>query len=112
MDSQIKKAAYHITNAENLLDVSYPLIKEGKILIKALDELGKGANILLKSNFSEDNQELHKILSLIERRKKSPMEFSRKNKAVIMHEDLELESITPEFLKEKISFLKKLLKAP
>lgn len=108
MDSQIKKAMHHIGIAEGLLDVSYPLIKEGKIILKSLEEIGKSAEILLKLN--PENEELKEILGLVNRRKTSPMEFSRKNKAVIMHEDLNLESITPELLREKITFIKKAIK--
>jgi len=101
-----------IENAESLITWAYPAIREGRIIIKALNELGMAANSLLPFVEKEDVDRISSIIELAERRRKSPMEFSRKNKAVIMHEDLETESITSEAVKGYISYLKGILKNP
>ena len=106
----IKKS---IKNAQDIIDIAYPTIKEGKIILKALNELGKAANsmiLLLDKKESPETLKVKKIMELVERRKKSPMEFSRKNRAVIMQETLETESITPETIGACIRDLKDALK--
>jgi len=101
----------NIDHAESLMAIAYPAIREGRIILKALNELGKAANSLLPLLDKKEVPKVRKIIELVERRKKSPMEFSRKNKAVIMHENLETESITPETLRACVLDLKEALKS-
>lgn len=106
----LEKIKKNIENAENLIDLAYPTIREGRIILRALNELGKAANSLIPLLDKKETLKVRKIIELVERRKKSPMEFSRKNRAVIMHENLETESITPETIGTYILDLKDALK--
>ncbi|MBU2523052.1 MAG: hypothetical protein KKE23_02050 [Nanoarchaeota archaeon] len=134
MDPKIEEAKKTLKIADHMIYVTYPVIREGRILIKALDEIGKTINLCIdfilrgkkhidsKTRFEDflkaskeyglsENQtnKLSNILEFIERRRKSPMEFSRKDKAVIMHWDLNTENVTVEMLKENINYAKEFL---
>ena len=110
-NSTIENIKKDIDNAENILDIAYPAIREGRIILKSLNELGKAANSLLPLLNKKEIPKVKKIIELVERRKKSPMEFSRKNRAVIMQENLETESITPDNVRRYILDLKEALKS-
>jgi len=131
-----------LKTADHLVYVTYPIIKESKVLIKALDEIGESLrgmiNLILKREnerkmvkiypSEKDNLEtfikisksygispkllndIFQIIELSERRKKSPMEFSRKDKFVMMHETLRTESVSVEDLKRYLCSAKELLK--
>lgn len=109
-DITIENIKKNIENAENILNIAYPVIREGKIILKALNELGKAANSLIPLLDKKEAQKVESIVDLVERRRKSPLEFSRKNSAIIMHENLETESITPDTIRALILDLKNALK--
>lgn len=132
---KIEEAQRTLKVADHMIYVSYPLIKEGRLLIKALEEIGKAIEACIKYVLDEKDyvdskthfedfikasqkyniseiqiNKIKTVLEFVERRRKSPMEFSREGKAVIMHNDLNTESVTTELLKDYIETAKELLK--
>ena len=110
MATTLENIKKNIQNARNLIDIAYPTIREGRIILKALNELGKAASSLMPIVDKKEAMKVKDLIELVERRKKSPMEFSRKNKAVIMHENLETENITPDMIRALISDLEGIVK--
>ncbi|MBU0958094.1 MAG: hypothetical protein KKF56_04785 [Nanoarchaeota archaeon] len=114
--------------ADHLIYTTYPLINEQKLLIKIVIELNKSLENIIKSIIYKEylyknidylpqdsrtqNEIIRKILSLeetniikeirnlIEKHNKSPMEFSKNNKFVIMTNHLTIDTITIEKIKQ------------
>lgn len=137
------KAKKSLQMADHLTYMTFPLIRENKLLLKILDELHISItytiNAILqyeyaykriqiykdaKENFrtfkelaerykinQEQLNKIIEILSLREKHKKSPFEFSRKEKIIIMSDNLKTDTLTLEkiktFLIETKDFLKK-----
>ena len=142
MDPKIEESKRLLKIADHMIYVTYPVIKESKILIKILDEIGTAISNIIdsilqnecrkkmirissdpKANFesfikiskdygipSQMIGEIDSILSLVERHKKSPMEFSRKDKVIIMQETLRTESVNVNDLKRYMGTAKELLR--
>jgi len=140
MDPRIEEAKKILKTADHMICVAYPVLKDEKLLMKAFDGIGKAISLMIdsalqkeygriithldsKSDFErftkisksygithKEINELYNILSLIERRRKSPMNFSRKGKFIIMHENLHTESVNISDLKSHVNTAKELLK--
>ena len=139
----LDKAAKNLQTADHMLYMTYPLIKEKRLLLKILSEtylvvlnivnailqyeyFYKRINLYKDSreNFSvfknkcaprygvtEDQvQKILKIFNLAEKHKKSPFEFVRNNKVVIMTNAFKTDTITVEDMKEYIFLSKDLLR--
>jgi hypothetical protein len=138
----LQKAVKNIRIADHMIYVTYPVIKDKRLLLKSLDEVYDSIvcviNAILqydflyrrirltndpKENFdifinkcakrynlsSEDIKEIIELLTLIESHKKSPMEFLRRDKIVIMSESLKTTIIDTERLKKYLNLSKNLV---
>src|SRR3989338_8762243 len=138
----IQKAVKDIKIADHMLYVTYPVIKDKRLLLKALDEVYDSIvciiNAILqydfmysrirltndpKQNFEiflnkcakrynlleEEVKGIVELLTLIENHKKSPMEFLRKDKIVIMSDSLKTTVIDSERLKKYLNLSKSLV---
>ena len=138
----LKKAIKSIRIADHMLYVTYPVIRDKRLLLKALDEvydsiisiinailqydyLYKRINLTNdpKQNFDvflnrcatrynltgEEISSIMELFAIIENHKKSPMEFLRKDKIVIMSESLKTVVIDSERLKKYLSLAKNLV---
>lgn len=139
----LDKAASLLQTADHMLYMTYPLIKEKRLLLKILNEIYivnlnivnailqyeyfyKRVNLYkdAKENFSVfknkcaprygiDEEQIRKILeifNLAEKHKKSPFEFVRNNKVVIMTNALKTDTVTIEKMKDFIITAKDLLR--
>lgn len=138
----LQKAIKSLQVADHMAYVTYPLIKDKRLLLKILDNLYEAIlhtiNSILqydylwkkvqlykdaKSNFQvfkhkcapryqinkEQISEILEILSLVEKHKKSPLEFQRKDKVVIMSDNLRTNVIDIEKIKSYLTTSKRLL---
>ncbi len=138
----LSEAQRIIKACDHMIYVSYPLIKDKKLLIKIIVELKKGVayciNSILqfeflfkqiklykdaKTNFQTfieksskrfgiNKDEINKIIELfeiVELHKKSPMEFTRKEKIVILSENMKQQIVTLEKTKEFLIVSKNIL---
>jgi len=127
----LRRAKNSLQKADHLTYMTFPLIRENKLLLKILDELSDSVlntiNAILqyeyaykriqlykdaKENFRTfkrlaekykiDQNQLNKIieiLSLNESHKKSPFEFAKKDKIVILSDNLKTNTLTLEKIK-------------
>ena len=127
----LEQAKKSLQLADHLVYVTYPIVKENKLLLKVLEELSKAIisainsvlqyeyiykRILIYSN-AKDNFETFKrialrynisqeqlkniieILSLAEKHKKSPFEFAKNDKIVIMLENMKTDTLDLDKIK-------------
>jgi len=139
----LNKAASMLQTADHMLYMTYPLIKEKRLLLKILNEtylvilsivnailqyeyVYKRINLYktAEENFSvfknkcapkyeiapEQVQKIKEIFDLAEKHKKSPFEFVRNNKVVIMTNALKTDTITVERMKEFLFLSKDILR--
>ena len=138
----MEAASKKLMIADHLIYVTFPLIKEKRLLIKILNELYfsllNSINALLqyehaykrialykdpKLNFKTflqqspkfgiSNNELQiiiEIFSLIEKHKQSSMEFIKNEKFVILSNNLNIDTVTLEKLKEYLAATKNIFK--
>jgi len=139
----LDKAAITLKTADHLLYMTYPLIREKRLLLKVLDETYLSVlniiNAILqyeyfykriqlyqdaRANFQtfkekcssrynitqEQISKIIEIFNLTEKHKKSPFEFVRNNKIVIMTNALKTDTVTVEKMKEYILTAKDLLR--
>ncbi len=138
----LEQAKKHLQTADHLAYITFPLLKENKLLLKVLEELNfallNAINAILQYEYTykrisiyqnaRDNLETFKrisvrysinqlqlskvmeIISLAEKHKKSPFEFVKNNKIVIMSEGMNTDTITLESIKAYILEVKDLLK--
>jgi len=139
----LDKAAKNLQTADHLLYMTYPIVKEKRLLLKILNEIYlvtlsivnailqyeyfyKRINLYQNSreNFSvfknkcaprysitsEQVGKVLEIFNLAEKHKKSPFEFVRNNKVVIMTNALKTDTITIENMKEYILLSKDILR--
>lgn len=139
----LDKAAKNLQTADHMLYMTYPLIKEKRLLLKILNEIYlvtlsivnailqyeyfyKRINLYQNSreNFSvfknkcaprysitsEQVEKVLEIFNLAEKHKKSPFEFVRNNKVVIMTNALKTDTITIEKMKDYILLSKDILR--
>jgi hypothetical protein len=140
---KLDKAASGLKTADHMLYMTYPLVKEKRLLLKILNEVYSVIiniiNSILQYEYlykrirlykdSKSNLEVFKqkcasrykitpqqitrifeIFKLTEKHKKSPFEFVRNNKIVIMSNTLKTDTITADKLKEYILVTKDLLR--
>lgn len=139
----LEKALKHLNVADHIIYITYPIIRDKRLLLKSLDSIYETIinliNAILqyeylwkriqlsknpKENFEtfknkslnrlgmsllEINQILE-ILSLIEKHKKSPIEFQRKERIVIMSDNLQINTIDTEKMKIYLNLTKIFLK--
>jgi hypothetical protein len=139
----LDKAAKNLQTADHMLYMTYPLVKEKRLLLKILNEiylvtlniinailqyeyiykrinLYKESKINLQTfrnkcaaRYSITGEQVEKVLeifNLAEKHKKSPFEFVRNNKVVIMTNALKTDTITIEKMKEYILLSKDILR--
>ncbi len=139
----LNKAAKTLQTADHMLYMTYPIVKEKRLLLKILNEIYlvtvsivnavlqyeyfyKRVNLYQnsKENFSvfknkcaprygikgEQVEKILEIFNLAEKHKKSPFEFVRNNKVVIMTNALKTDTITIEKMKEYILLSKDILR--
>ena len=141
--TSLEKARKSLQIADHLTYMTFPQLKENKILLKALDELYISIiniiNSILQYEYTYKRIQIYKdprenfrtfrkiaerykisteqlnkiieILSLGEKHKKSPFEFVKNDKIVIMSDNLKTETITTDkiksFILETKDFLRK-----
>ncbi len=139
----LQEAEKIIRTADHMVYVSFPLIKDKRILLLLLSELKKAIinciNVILqydylykrislysdaKNNFETfknksskrfniTKQEIELMIRLFEleqSHKKSPMEFTKDNKVIILSDDLSQKIITLEEIKKFLQLSKDILK--
>ncbi len=138
----LDKASKLLQTADHMLYMTYPLVKEKRLLLKILNETYLAilniVNSILqyeylykriqlykdaKANFEvfkkcsprygitpEQVQEIIEIFNLAEKHKKSPFEFVKNEKIVIMTNSLKTDTITMEKMKSYILLAKDLLR--
>ena len=138
----LETSAKHLQTADHLAYITFPLIKENKLLLKILEELNfsllNAINAILQYEYTykrisiyqnaRDNLETFKrlapryslnpsqlaklldILNIEEKHKKSPFEFTKSDKIVIMSENNQTDSLGLERVKDWILELKDLLR--
>jgi len=111
----LTNAEKYVKTADHIAYVTYPLMKDGNLLKKIVECLQVSVKILfedkniLKELDTKDKESVEKMNNIFLKRKQSSMEFLRKNKLVLMNDDLRLHSVNLEELKKYIQFLKRLI---
>ncbi|MEM4703054.1 MAG: hypothetical protein QXP53_01030 [Candidatus Pacearchaeota archaeon] len=120
----LEQAENFLRIADHLAYVTYPLMKDGNLLKKILENLEASLKNILeiqeKNKMEEEIQKLKNIdeeyknllsrlTEMFEKRESSSFEFLRRNKLVFMDNDLKLSEINLEELKKYIQILKKIL---
>lgn len=128
----------NIRTADHIVYITYPLIKENKLLKKIVEEMYEGTRLLIEAileyeklykriessdtkwnlfrkhsqRFGINSQEIEiirLIMELMEKHKTSSLEFIRKDKLVLMSNNLHTESIDIEKMKRYLNTLKAIL---
>ena len=130
--SILKEAWEHYHAAEHLLKVTYPLLKDPKLLLGIIttiyNTLSTALNYFLESHYDdqliqkfhllqqkkihlpkESENLIHSINNLKMQHQQSPIEFSRKNKMVICTREYHLQTISQENIKELLQKTKETL---
>ena len=127
--------------ADHILYITYPVIKDKRLLLKSLDSIYDAMVDIInsflqydyiwkrirlspdpKNNFEifinqssknnnitrEEVREILDFFSVIEEHRKSPMEFKRKEKIVIMNSDLHTTTIDPDRIKKYLSLTRRI----
>ena len=138
----LNKAIKNIRISDHMLYVTYPVIKDKRLLLKILDQvydsvigvinsilqydyINKRINLTnnAKQNFEtfinkcakrynitpEETDDITELITIIEGHRKSPMEFTRMDKIVIMSESLNTLIIDSNKLKKYLSLAKNLV---
>jgi hypothetical protein len=139
----LEEAKKKIKTIDHIFYVTFPLIKDKKILLKTLVEsklsIMNCINSILQYEYLQGNtslsqdskqnfrifiekcspkykinsQEIKKIFDLfelVEKHKKSPFEFVKDNKIIILSENMQIEALTLEKTKEFLVLAKEILK--
>ncbi len=137
----LQNAVKSLKIADHILYITYPVIKDKRLLLKSLDSVYEAMVDIInsflqydhiwkriqlsadpKNNFEifinrtsknnnitrEEVQEILDFFSVIEAHRKSPMEFKRKEKIVIMGSDLHTTMIDPEKIKKYLSLTRRI----
>ncbi len=128
----LKEAWEHYHAADHLLNVTYPLIKDPKLLLGIIttinNTLSCALNYFIQSNYEAplllklhllQNQKIslpkdslsliHTINDLLQHHEKSPVEFSRNNKMIICTKEYYLHTLSKEDIKELLKKTKETL---
>lgn len=138
----LDSASKILKTADHMIYITFPLIKEKRLLIKILDEIHLAVlnvvNAILQHEYAYKRIALYKdaranfstfrekcaqrfdisqdeilsiieIFKVIEKHRKSPMEFVRKDKLVILSDNLHADTLTVDKLKEYITSAKSIL---
>jgi hypothetical protein len=138
----LNKAIKNMRIADHILYVTYPVIKDKRLLLKSLEEVYDAIVLIINSILQYDylqrrielannpqhnldifitkcakrynltTEELDEIINLInlmQNHKKSPMEFTRKDKVIILSESLKTTAIDSEKLKKYLYLAKNLI---
>lgn len=138
----LEKAKRYIQTADHLAYITFPLLKENRLLLKVLEELNLAVlntiNSILQYEYlykriliyqeSRDNlatfkslahkynitpeqiNKLVEIISITEKHKKSPFEFVKNGKIVIMSDNMKTETINLEKIKDYLLEVKDILR--
>lgn len=94
-----KEANQALQRAENIIEQTYMITGEIKLLPVALQSVHKAAELAWLE--TKDNKKpffLHQMERILEKKKQSPLEFQRKNNFIICTNKLETISINKEKL--------------
>lgn len=139
----LQKAINNIRISDHMVYVTYPVIKDKRLILKALDHVSDAIIFIINSilqfdylnkriELSKDNpklnfeifrdkcskryningeelSEINELFYMVENHRKSPMEFLRKDKIVIMNENLKTNIIDPDKLKKYLNLAKNLV---
>ncbi len=137
-DKNLKEAIRHLHIADHMTYVTFPLVKENRLLLKIFDEIYSSviysinsalkyesfrkrinssynnfdAFISIAKNYGLSNENLKKIKEIItinSRHKQSSMEFVKKDKVVIMSNKLGVEVLDLNTIKQYLLAAKELL---
>ncbi|MEK6872424.1 MAG: hypothetical protein AABW90_00240 [Nanoarchaeota archaeon] len=140
-DKNLKEAIRHLHIADHMTYVTFPLVKENRLLLKIFDEIyasviGSINSVLsyehfckrinLYSNYSnhfdtfigiaknyglfnENLQKIKEIITINNRHKQSSMEFIKKDKVVIMSDNLGVEFLDLKIIKQYLLVAKEFL---
>lgn len=139
----LDSASKIVKTADHMIYITFPLIREKRLLVKILDEIYlvvlNVVNAILqyeyaykritlyrdaRTNFStfrekcasrfninqEEVAKIVEIFKIVEKHKQSPMEFVRKDKLIILSDNLHTDTITVDKLKEYIITAKSVLR--
>jgi len=141
--NSLDEARRMIKTVDHMVYVTYPILKENRLLIKMLEQVNNAVfniiNAIIQHEYAYKRIRLYsdmranmeifeekvaprygisgehmlgikQVFNLIEKHRKSPMEFVRQNKFIIMSENLETENVTLDKLKFFLTISKELLK--
>lgn len=139
----VEKAESMIRTADHLIYMTFPLVKDKKLLLKIISEIKEGIanciNAILqydylykkislykdpKTNFKtfrekcatrygitpEEIKLIIELFEIVEQHKKSPFEFVKDEKLVILSENMKQKTLTVEKIKEFLVMAKNILK--
>jgi len=140
--SNLQKAIANIRIADHMVYVTYPVIKDKRLLLKALEQVSESVmqivNAILQYDYLSDRVHLSKdskinfesfinkcskrynitpeeieyiteLFSLGESHKKSPLEFIRRERIVIMSDNLKTVNLDSDRLKRYLNLAKSLV---
>ena len=138
----LANAIKNLSIADHIVYVTYPIIKEKKLLLSSIDRIYEALmniiNAILqhdyiwkriklyqnpKDNFdvfinkcakhyglnNEEITSIFELISLVEMHKKSPMEFLRREKIIILMDNLQTKTIDSNTLKHYLNMVKSIL---
>ena len=139
----LAKAAIDIRAADHIIYMSYPIVKDKRLLLSSIDRLYEALihtiNAILqydylwkriklnqdaRENFETfinhcasrygitelERKKILEFLTLVESHKKSPIEFLRHDKIIIMSDNLQTKTIDHEVIKQYLLILKNIVK--
>jgi len=138
----LEKAKAELKIADHLTYMTFPLVKENRLLLKILEKISKSListiNAILqyeyvykriqiykdaRDNFEtfkkisgryripqEQLQKIIEILNLEEKHKASPLEFVKKDKIVIMSDNMKTDTLTVEKIKQYLVEIKDIIR--
>ena len=138
----LEKAKQQLQTADHLTYITFPIVKENKLLLKILEQIYNSIisaiNAILQYEYAYKRIQLYKdakenfatfkkispkykiseeqiktiieILTLAEKHKKSPFEFVKKDKIVIMSEGMKTDTLSVDKIKVYITETKDILK--
>lgn len=139
----LQKAEKSLKNTDHMVYVTYPLVKDKRILLKVIEEMKNSISNCIKAilhfeylykritlykdpkeNFrtfvekcaprykitGKEIESILEIFDFVEKHKKSPFEFVKEEKVVILSSNMEPKTLTLEKTKEMLMVSKEILK--